>query len=80
MNKQNEGTEMAEKTEGQKKELATRKQHRKMKPWVKWTLIGVGGVVVIGGVTFLIVHGKKVPAKEVAKAAEVVAEAATTVA
>ena len=78
MDKQNVGTEMKE-TEGQKKEL-TKKQHRRMKPWVKWTLIGVGGLVVIGGVTFLIVNGKKVPVKEVTKAAEVVADAVTTVA
>jgi len=55
------------------------RQHRHMKPWVKWTLIGVGAVVVIGGVTYLIINGKKVPAKAVAKIAETAPEVLATV-
>ena len=54
-------------------------KHRRMKPWVKWTLIGVGGVIVIGGVAYLIINGKKVPAKAITKGAEVVADVATVV-
>lgn len=57
--------------------VAKKKEHRKMKPWVKWLLIGVGGAVLIGGTVFLIIHGKKVPVKEVAKVAPEIAEAAT---
>lgn len=80
MMKQN-GNEETQVIETKEKAVAKHEKHdRKMKPWVKWTLIGIGGVIVIGGVTFLIVNGKKVPVKEAAKAAEVVAEAATAVA
>lgn len=60
-----------------KKELKVRKPRRKLNPIVKWTLIGIGAAVVIGGVTYLIVKGKKVPVQAVEKTAEVVAEVAT---
>lgn len=60
-----------------KKELKVRRPRRKLNPIVKWTLIGIGASIVIGGVTYLIVKGKKVPVKAVEKTAEVVAEVAT---
>lgn len=59
------------------KELKVRRPRRKLNPIVKWTLIGIGASIVIGGVTYLIVKGKKVPVKAVEKTAEVVAEVAT---
>ena len=59
-----------------KKELKVRKPRRKLNPIVKWTLIGLGAAVVIGGVTYLIVKGKKVPTQAIERTAEVVAEVA----
>ena len=62
------------------KEVAkAKKPRRRLNPVVKWTLIGVGAAVVVGGVTFLIVNGKKVPAKAVEKVAEVAGEVAAAV-
>ena len=58
------------------KKLKVKKPRRKLNPIVKWTLIGIGAAVVIGGVTYLIVKGKKVPVEAVEKTAEVVAEVA----
>lgn len=58
------------------KELKVRKPQRKLNPIVKWALIGAGAAIIIGGVTYLIVKGKKVPVQAVEKTAEVVAEVA----
>lgn len=62
-----------------KKELKVVKPKRKLNPIVKWVLIGAGAAIVIGGVTYLIVRGKKVPVQAVEKTAEVVAEVAAAV-
>lgn len=61
------------------KEEAKAKPRRRLNPIVKWALIGTGAVVVIGGVTFLIIKGKKVPTQAVEKVAEVASEVAAAV-
>ena len=63
-------------TETNKGIVKAEKPRRRLNPVVKWALIGVGAAVVIGGVTYLIVKGKKVPVEAVEKAAEVAAEVA----
>lgn len=59
------------------KEIQVKKAHRRLNPIVKWALIAAGAAIVIGGVTFLIVKGKKVPVQAVEKVAEVATEVAT---
>lgn len=61
------------------KEVAKAKPRRRLNPVAKWVLIGVGAAAVVGGVTFLIVKGKKVPAQAVEKVAEVAGEVAAAV-
>ena len=61
------------------KEVAKAKLRRRLNPVAKWVLIGVGAAAVVGGVTFLIVKGKKVPAQAVEKVAEVAGEVAAAV-
>lgn len=53
-----------------------KRPRRRLNPIAKWVLIGIGGMVVVGGITFLIVNGKKVPVKAVEKVAEVAGEVA----
>ncbi len=55
------------------------KPRRRLNPVVKWVLIGVGAAAVVGGVTYLIVKGKKVPVQAVEKVAEVAGEVAAAV-
>lgn len=61
------------------KEVAKAKPRRRLNPVAKWVLIGVGAAAVVGGVTFLIVKGKKVPVQAVEKVAEVAGEVAAAV-
>ena len=62
------------------KEVAkAEKPRRRLNPVAKWVLIGIGVTAVVGGVTFLIVKGKKVPVQAVEKVAEVAGEVAATV-
>lgn len=61
------------------KDVAKAKPRRRLNPVAKWVLIGVGAAAVVGGVTFLIVKGKKVPAQAVEKVAEVAGEVAAAV-
>lgn len=70
---ENKETAMTETNNGVMK---AEKPRRRLNPVVKWALISVGAAVVIGGVTYLIVKGKKVPVEAVEKAAEVAAEVA----
>lgn len=53
-----------------------KKPRCRLNPVVKWTLIGVGAALVVGGVTFAIVKGKEVPVQAVEKVAEVAGEVA----
>lgn len=75
----NNATEMAKVENGNMQVTAAMKEHRKMKPWVKWTLVGVGGAIIIGAVAFCIVNGKKPPIDKVAEVVTETAEAAATV-
>lgn len=59
-----------------KVQQAEKSCRRRLNPVVKWTLIGVGGVVLVGGIAWAIVKGHKVPVEPVAKIAEAAAEAA----
>lgn len=61
------------------KEVAKAKPRRRLNPVAKWVLIGVGAAVAVGGVTYLIVKGKKVPVQAVEKVAEVAGEVAAAV-
>lgn len=61
------------------KEVAKAKPRRRLNPVAKWVLIGVGAAVVVGGVTYMIVKGKKVPVQAVEKVAEVAGEVAAAV-
>lgn len=61
------------------KEVAKAKPRRRLNPIAKWVLIGVGAAAVVGGVTFMIVKGKKVPVQAVEKVAEVAGEVAAAV-
>lgn len=58
------------------KDVAKAKPRRRLNPIAKWVLIGVGAAAVVGGITFLIVKGKKVPVETIEKGAEVAAEIA----
>lgn len=76
----NHGTEVKEmKTEQETKSAGEQKQRRRLNPIAKWTLIGLCAVTAVGGVTYLIVKGHKVPEQAVAKIAETTAEVAAAV-
>lgn len=60
-----------------KKDIKVVKPRKKLNPIVKWALIAAGSAIVIGGVVFLVVKGKKVPTEAITKTAEVAAEIAT---
>ena len=76
MVKQNNEMELTS-AENMTKEVTKAKEpRRRLNPVVKWVGIGVGAALVVGGITFLIVKGKKVPVEAVEKIAEVTAEVA----
>lgn len=78
MEKRTNETELVA-VETETKEVAKAKPRRRLNPIAKWTLIGVCAAAVVGGVTFMIVKGKKVPVQTVEKVAEVAGEVAATV-
>lgn len=77
-NRKDENMELKAATAETKSVAKAEKPRRRLNPIAKWVLIGVGAAAVVGGVTFLIVKGKKVPVQAVEKVAEVAAEVAAT--
>lgn len=70
----------AEGTVEETKEAKKAAPKKRLNPIVKYALLGVGAVVVIGGVVYLVTKsGAKVPAEAIDKGAELAADVATAV-